>query len=295
MTYSQKRLLLLLLGFLLLAMLVLAISLPGMQLNRPTVFTILQEGDRGDGGILPGGDNFIVVFLAILKGFMAIAVVLFPFYLYLSLQTKKGRRRLLGEFMVFAILVFLLTMLKTDRLTDLLTKTSESLQGFNPSLDNLQPPGEQVSFTPPASLDYYAQGLIWVGAILLAVIVGLVAWFLARPRYKVPQAVETRGQIAAEAQQAVKDIEAGRDFKDTILRCYAQMSQAIADGRGLKRGEAMTPAEFAAELKGQGLPEVAVEELTHLFEAVRYGRQQPGARAEAQAVACLNVIIEAVQ
>jgi hypothetical protein len=72
------------------------------------------------------------------------------------------------------------------------------------------------------------------------------------------------------------------------------MAQSLSEGRGLTRQAAMTPAEFAAALKGQGLPEMAVEELTHLFEAVRYGRQKPGPAAEAQAVACLNAIIEAV-
>jgi hypothetical protein len=71
------------------------------------------------------------------------------------------------------------------------------------------------------------------------------------------------------------------------------MSQILSQQRGISRAQTMTPREFELELKGVGLPGGDVEELTRLFESVRYGARAADEQQERQAVACLTAIAEA--
>jgi hypothetical protein len=96
-----------------------------------------------------------------------------------------------------------------------------------------------------------------------------------------------------EAREAVEDLRAGADLRDTVMRCYFEMSRVLDETRGLHREEAMTPREFAHTLKEVGLPGMAVERLTQLFESVRYGAHVSEEREEKDAIACLETIIEA--
>jgi 2-iminoacetate synthase ThiH len=52
----------------------------------------------------------------------------------------------------------------------------------------------------------------------------------------------------------------------------------------------MTPHEFAQRLEKAGLPAHPVQQLTRLFERVRYGAFNPGKKDVDEAVACLNAI-----
>ena len=52
----------------------------------------------------------------------------------------------------------------------------------------------------------------------------------------------------------------------------------------------MTPSEFAEALGRQGLPAGAINDLTHLFEAVRYGNQQPDPGMQQRALNAFRAI-----
>lgn len=94
------------------------------------------------------------------------------------------------------------------------------------------------------------------------------------------------------ARQSLNDLNAGRNFENAIVECYARMSAVVDKKRGVRLERAMTPAEFAERLMRAGLPREPVEKLTHLFERVRYGRLGPGAAEVNEAASSLRSILE---
>jgi hypothetical protein len=92
----------------------------------------------------------------------------------------------------------------------------------------------------------------------------------------------------------LKDLSAGRDWDDTVIRCYARMSEAVDQERGLHRQQAMTPQEFASRLEQAGLPSEPVRRLTRLFEKARYGGRKSSREDVNEAVTCLTAILHAV-
>jgi hypothetical protein len=99
--------------------------------------------------------------------------------------------------------------------------------------------------------------------------------------------------LAREAQEALHALQAGVDLQDAVMRCYFEMGQILSEQRGIRRGETMTPREFERHLRGAGLPQQPVEQLTRLFEGARYGARVSGKREERQAIACLTAIVDA--
>jgi uncharacterized protein DUF4129 len=100
-------------------------------------------------------------------------------------------------------------------------------------------------------------------------------------------------EIGAIAQSSLNDLASGREWSDVILQSYFRMSEAVSARRGLQRGRATTPREFAERLEQAGLPAHAVERLTRLFESVRYGARASSQSDVNEAVACLNSILHA--
>ena len=101
-------------------------------------------------------------------------------------------------------------------------------------------------------------------------------------------------RLADEAQDAIDAIHAGGNIRDTVIRCYVQMTQVLAVERNLRREEDMTPHEFEQILLTKlKLPETPVHRLTSLFEAVRYGDYHPGKREEMEAIDSLTAIASA--
>lgn len=130
----------------------------------------------------------------------------------------------------------------------------------------------------------------WLGMTVLvamiALLSGVLIWRYLRDR-KCPSAT-----ITQKAESALRDLRAGADLKDTVLRCYAEMSQILEQERGIKRQQAMTPREFGRYLEEAGWRDEHIEQLTHLFENVRYGGKTPDEREEREAEACLTSIVQ---
>ncbi|MBN1178908.1 MAG: DUF4129 domain-containing protein, partial [Anaerolineae bacterium] len=99
-------------------------------------------------------------------------------------------------------------------------------------------------------------------------------------------------QLGEEAQEAIDQLCAGADLKDVVLRCYVDMSHTLQESKGIERDKAMTPREFEQHLMNTGLPHEHVQQLTRLFEAVRYGAKHLGETEQQQAIRCLSAIVE---
>jgi hypothetical protein len=133
--------------------------------------------------------------------------------------------------------------------------------------------------------------VVAISILMIAVPLGIIwfFWYLLSGR-KSDTPLES---LTREAQQALEGLQAGRDLKDTVMRCYLEMSQILSQQRGLQRQKAMTPREFERYLAASGLRNEHIQRLTRLFESVRYGAKLPGKRAEQEAIACLSAIVQA--
>jgi hypothetical protein len=130
------------------------------------------------------------------------------------------------------------------------------------------------------------------------VIVGIVLGgglitFMMMKRWSAPTKVED--ELVQGAEEAVKALQDGMDFKNVIIRCYLQMTRSIQKERGLERNYAMTVQEFEHWLVGIGFPTIPLQQLTSLFEKVRYGKQKINDLDEQIALASLNEIIKFCQ
>jgi hypothetical protein len=154
-----------------------------------------------------------------------------------------------------------------------------------------QPPSEASPLAEP--LLQQTQAPDWLSfAISLSVVIVLIVaiWWLYRRTRRHPSTLE---MLSREAQHTLRELEAGGDFRDVILRCYADMCRLVGEQRGIRRDQALTPREFEEQLRQSGLPQEPVSELTRLFEGVRYGDRSSSPPEESRALACLEDIAHA--
>jgi hypothetical protein len=71
------------------------------------------------------------------------------------------------------------------------------------------------------------------------------------------------------------------------------MGQVLSQERGIHRQKAMTPREFEQYLAAAGVRDEYIQRLTRLFERFRYGSAVAGEGEEAEAIACLDQIVQA--
>lgn len=92
--------------------------------------------------------------------------------------------------------------------------------------------------------------------------------------------------IGRAAGEAADRIEADADVDNEVYRAWAEMTASL----DVARPRSSTPAEFAASAVDAGMARDDVDELTRLFEAVRYGGAEPTPERECRAVAALRRI-----
>jgi hypothetical protein len=151
------------------------------------------------------------------------------------------------------------------------------------------PPFPEFVAAPPPWLGMVIS--LVIALIIVGVVVGL-ALLVARRRRSPDTALR---QLARSAQDTLDALQDGADLKNAVVRCYLEMSRVVRERRGLQRQADMTPHEFQNELEKAGLPGEPVQQLTRLFEDVRYGDKAPGEREGQQAVACLQAIVAAAR
>ncbi len=128
-----------------------------------------------------------------------------------------------------------------------------------------------------------------IGVLSLSLLVG-IGWTVWRRLHlqKNPLA-----WLALDAQEAIADLQAGAEFRNTIIQHYASMCRILAEEKNVKRAQAMTPSEFAQKLEELGLAGEEAKRLTNLFERVRYGTQDLSEADEQEAMACLTIVAQA--
>ena len=141
----------------------------------------------------------------------------------------------------------------------------------------------------PAPLGPVPSSLIWLVGIGLAILAALLGFYLLSSNNRPPLALN---RVGLEAERARQAILTGSNLKDVIIQAYRQMGLALQQEQGIERGAAMTPREFERLLEAGGFPHDPVHRLTQLFEAVRYGRWEPGPQDEHQALDCLQAIVQ---
>jgi hypothetical protein len=130
---------------------------------------------------------------------------------------------------------------------------------------------------------------IIVGFILLLAAIFFIVWLIQRR----PKPAGSINKLAIEAQEALDEIESGADLRNVIMRCYIEMTETVEETRGEKRSQGMTPREFEVRLVNLGIPREPVQQLTKLFENVRYGAREADTESEELAKSSLMAIIQA--
>ncbi|MGB8213942.1 MAG: DUF4129 domain-containing protein [Anaerolineales bacterium] len=150
------------------------------------------------------------------------------------------------------------------------------------------PQATPVLYRPPKILPWISLALTF-SALFVVV---LLFWLSLQYRWKDTVPLD---ELAGIAGRTVSDLQAGMDYGDAILNCYAGMVAAVNKHRDIRRRGSLTPAEFVAVLERAHLPSAPVHRLTMLFEKVRYGGNKPSRAEIDEALACLNDIVAACQ
>ncbi len=144
-------------------------------------------------------------------------------------------------------------------------------------------PTEMLPEAPPAR----PWAVFGVTLVVMLVFGGAGYWLWLRLRPPInPYTQITRS--------ALRQLSEGRSWEDTVIQCYASLSQALSQQRGLARPAAYTPTEFIALLEQAGLPGAPLRELTRLFEQARYSARHSDPTQAQKASDALAVVLSAL-
>jgi len=292
MKKSSKLQILILLGIAAAATVILAAGLSDLKLLPGQPFSLPFFGERapaepGQYEQLPGGEFL----LSLVRGLIILLVLLIPVTVVLAIIFPEFRKRMLRRLISLALLLVCLYVLM--RLRPEIFGIAEEIQ-----IPDQAAQSEQISPIPVAELvSEPPQWLTPVASLCLtlpfaALLIGIATRLLSRRARRPAGPLE---QLAQEAEEAIGQLRAGSDLKNTVIRCYAEMARVLAERRGIRRQRSMTTREFEEHLRDLNLPDEPVRRLTRLFEDVRYGTMTPGEREEQQAIASLTAIVEACQ
>ena len=286
---GKRGLFLIILGIAILGMLGLSIGLTGLSLQPGDLFPLLGLFQIGNYGLidLPGGQ----VFLQAIRIIYLIALLVTPIMIIYLIVSPTARRQFLRLFL--RSLPFILGLYLVSVVLIRLRANNPTANPFNlgGSGDQSGPAGLPAPVPIIPGLSETSIVLISVALSLVTVsIIGYLLWLLWRRRQ---DELSPNRLIARQAESALDVLQAGGDLKNTIIRCYYQMSAVINEQRGILRSQAMTPHEFEEYLSAQGLPDEPIHQLTHLFEQVRYGDLPAGPVEEQVALNSLTAIVEA--
>ena len=281
---KAKRNSLVLLSIAALLIIVLAMALPNLTLLPGQPFALEEQTSRFNP---VGGSATSNILLLLFRGAVALTLICFIIYVIYSLMTPEGRKRLILNAVMLALLLIL-----ADYLRNNLPQAAQ--QTDQPVEMSMQPGqnGEGIAATPfPTSPpQWLTAGIILMLSITIGVFILALVWFFLRHREEPKSELD---ELAEEAQNAIESLNVGADFRMTIIRCYQEMSRVLKTERGIARDIAMTPREFEDQLVGKGLPQASIKTLTRLFEQARYGGAVAQTSEENLAVSCLTDIVNA--
>jgi len=284
---SRQKLFILALAALALAgLVILASGIATLDLNSSPLY-LLPEVEQATQVPLPDQNiQRTSNYLAILT---LVFLIILPISLLYLLISPSARRRFLIQLIQVSTIVLFLYFLSKN-IGKLFPKLDLRLSG---NLNEDMGSGRfELRFLEP----FTPHSPTWLTELLsFALAAGFVYflfWLWRRWRQPEGRFLSPAERLVRSAQSALQQIDAGQNLRDVVLRCYHEMTQAVAEKRHLTRLEYITPHEFIRSLEGIDLPSEQVRRLTDLFESVRYGHKIPGAQERAEAVACLNAVVE---
>jgi len=206
-----------------------------------------------------------------------------------SLLSPELRKRLIRSLFSFIATVWVISYLMENRVLPWVNIAGNA-SGVMEETQTLAASPPAPVFLPP-EIPSWQTYLTSFGLVLFFF---LITWALLRWRQRnkdLRASARSHSKLASIARSSLKALSSSQNAEDVILRCYAQMNDALEQKRGLVRHQAMTPAEFARRLEQAGLPGIPVQRLTRLFEAVRYGARKFGQIEINEAVSCLTAIL----
>ena len=275
MTYSAKRKALIFLGLVMVITMIIAASLPQLQLQPGMPLPSLSNGQvkaaqaKEDQFVFMSANQFIVILI----GLIVAITTLYSMYKLLRGADWKNivataRSMLFISLLVCGILLLIMMIPGSE------SSTQVEMPPQTPEPLVTSPLGA----APPV--------LLWVVGIGLLIMTALAGMWIITSRQ--PKPIDLVGLEAERAWQALKT---GLDLKDVIIKCYHQMSLALEKDRGIEREDFMTTGEFEHLLETAGLPYDPIHQLTQLFDAVRYGNWKPNPADEQKAIQCLEAIM----
>ena len=242
------------------------------QGNQPNIYTEFTNF-ANDVGALTLGEALMLI-----GGFLVLFVLL------LAMLSPEARKRLLKTLLRVGLTVwaiyYALTKFRPQGVFG--TEVEGTVLEQGPEVTGTLPP-----FTPLMVPPW----LIYVASLLIVLIFAGIGFWL----YRILRPPDSQLQRLTRAtRSALNDLSAGRDWDDTVIKCYARMNEVIDQKRGVHRQRSMTPQEFAIRLEQAGLPSDPVRRLTRLFEKARYGGRKSSQEDVKEAVTCLTAILHAV-
>jgi hypothetical protein len=270
----------------LLGLVILASGISTLDLNNGPLYLLPPSEQATRAPLTPRVAQIPTNYLSLLA---LVFLVLLPISIIYLLTSPSARRRFLTQLVQVSLFVLFLYFLSKS-IGKLFPKLGIGLSGN--LKDDLAARGFDVRFLEP----FKPQNPAWLTQLLSLVLAAgfviFLVWLWIRLRQVEVRHPSPAEKVVRSAQTALRRIDAGQNLRDVVLRCYLEMTQAVAEKRHLTRPEYVTPHEFIYNLEGIGLPAEQVRRLTALFETVRYGHKTPGAPERAEAVACLNAIVE---
>jgi len=266
-----------------LTLVLLAASLQSVKLKPAQVFF---SDSRIQSNIFFGFNDFVdnVGTLTLGEAIMLIGGFLILFVLILAMLSPEARKRLIRTILRIGLtawaIYFALNKFRP-----------EGMFGTEVTGAALEQGTEVIGTPPPYTPLAVPSWLIYVASLLTVLFFAGIGFWLYRVLWPPKSQLK---DLTRAARTALQDISAGRDWDDTVIQCYARMSEALDQKRGLHRQQAMTPQEFAIRLGQAGLPSDPVRRLTRLFEKARYGGRKSSREDVNEAVTCLTAILHAV-
>jgi hypothetical protein len=277
MTGNAKHKALILLGLVMIITVIIAASLPRLDLQPGMPLPKLEYGQvvivpiEKEPLVSIEVNEFVkMLFIIILTGSM----------LYVMYKLLRGANWRDLTSLIQPILIITLTIGSLLFLMLQLPKTQGSIPMELPIPTPTPPIRSPLGPVPPLLF-----WLVGIGLLITGSLIGV--WVFASPSGRTTMI----DVVGLEAEKAWQAINIGLDLKDVIVQCYRQMSLALEKERGIERKDFMTTREFEDLLEAAGAPHDPVHQLTQLFEAVRYGNWQPNPLDKQKAIQCLEAIM----
>ena len=283
---ARQRIQILLIGFFTIGILfVLASGLGSLEFSPGIPFSMLAEDAANDAPLRYRPPQLALVFALVVAALIVAITGLF-------FMAKPRQRKFILVLGLLAILMFLVLCASTYQDTNEVVPTEQVAPAENAPADEAELDLPQDEIVPQVfERPSISPWVSFTFSLVLVLALFLLVLMIFRAR------AEGQGRLIAFAEiaeQAVDEIQSGKDWGDAIVNCYAGMLQAVSESHHVNFLESsLTPAEFVTVMVKARMPAAPAERLTVLFERVRYGGKKATQTEIDDAVACLNELISA--